>query len=220
MKKRFSSVLVVLFAIGCGDKGAAPAGPSTTSPASTGAAADNKTKMAASITEEKLAAFAVYQREMIPMMGLTMNVAMGALKIGKSRSDKEDVAAKDEQAKALKAAQEAACKKAGILMSDIPGLTFITAEYYAKRGAAITLQEDIDETRKKIADAKAAGKEPSPVDTAMEERYAEMLEEHPDIRKEYEAKYGKDLVDLLAKHEAEFIEINDLRVRAALKPAK
>jgi hypothetical protein len=216
MQLHLLSVVAVFLVLGCGKGGSAPASSSSASKP----VGDYKAQMAAALTEEKLAGFAVYQHEMIPQMGLTMSVALGALKDGKSFSDAEKAAANDERTKALKAAQEAACKKAGLQGSDIPGLTLITSEYYSRRGTAVTLQNDLDTARKKIADAKAAGKEPNSIDTTMEKTYLEMLGREPDIKKDYVAKYGQAVVDLLSKHETEFLEINKLMLDAALqKPA-
>ena len=86
-------------------------------------------------------------------------------------------------------------------------------------GIARDSERDLKEARKKIDEAKSAGKEPDPYDTAKEKTYSEIVGKAQATKERYAETYGKDVVELLSRHIDEFVEINDQKLKAFLAPA-
>jgi hypothetical protein len=78
----------------------------------------------------------------------------------------------------------------------------------------------VAELRKKIEEAKAKGKEPSVVDTAMEKAYSAQADRLEKVREEFSAQYGPQALALIRKHEPEFFAINQKMMDAALGSLK
>jgi len=214
MSSRLRSLLVPVLAsailAGCGEKPGSPAaGPAAASPAAGAPVASGgpAVETARTLTEEKLTNYAAFRKEMVPHLALAMS----------SWSAKGD--ARTDGAKRYEALQNEACKKVGLEPAAIPGLTLLTTEYYTKTAMGIEAASQVAKAQKDLDDAKAAGKEPDLVSKAILDVQTEALKKVDETRKSYEEKYGKAVVEILKKHEAEFAGIIDLEMKAVLKPA-
>jgi hypothetical protein len=169
---------------------------------------------AKALTEEKLKAFLVYEREMLPHTRLAMGMATAAFqKAGKAMADEMS---RDERLKVLQEAQKAALEKAGLTLAEIPSISLITNSYYPQRSVDQKSKADLEAASKRIAEARAKGTEPSIMDTAMESALREQLATHETERRDFEKEHGIEVVQLLEKHLAEYVELNEQRMKMLL----
>ncbi|HCF60522.1 MAG TPA: hypothetical protein DFS52_21310 [Myxococcales bacterium] len=170
------------------------------------------------LTEEKLKAFIVYEREMLPQTKLAMEMAMGAFK--KAGKDMAKEMSRDERRKVMEEAQKAALAKSGLEQGDIPKLSMITTEYYTPRVIALDSEKEQAERQKRMDEAKAAGKEPGLMDKALFDSTKEQLDRFAADRQKFMEKYGKETVELLDKYIDPFTELQRERMNAILPSKK
>ena len=109
------------------------------------------------------------------------------------------------QESARGAPHRVALEKSGLDRKDADGLSLLVAEYYNKKLIAEDHQKQLDETRTRLAAARAAKKEAA-FDERLETFFADKLEGYAAFRAEFSGKYGKKLTDALEKRSAEFID--------------
>jgi hypothetical protein len=173
------------------------------------------------LTEDKLSRFATYQKEMLAVTADSMNMAMQAFgKAGADQKKFEGAMVADKRVAHVAEVSKAALEKSGLSQSEIPALTRVTGEYYAKVFALQGAVSKLAEHRKKIEEAKAKGKAPGPLDTTMEAVYAGQVAALETVRKEFSTKYGADALALFQKHEPEFLAINEKMMAAAMGAMK
>ncbi|MGI5864047.1 MAG: hypothetical protein ACOX6T_18600 [Myxococcales bacterium] len=227
MKKLILSLTAIALVAGCQKSSDKPAEPAPAAAQKLADAAPTKAEMkkveavkeagAKELTEEKLKAFIVYEREMLPHTKLAMGMAIGAFK--KAGKDMAKEISKDERRKVMEEAAKAALAKSGLDRSDIPKLSTITAEYYTTRVLAMQSEKEQAERQKRMDEAKAAGKEPGLMDKAMFDATKEQLDSFEADRQKFVEKYGKETVELLEKYVEQFAEIHRERMNAIL-PSK
>jgi hypothetical protein len=169
------------------------------------------------LTDDKLSRFATYQKAMLPFMGDATGMGMSAFQKGGTDQKKfQGAMAADERAAKVAAAGKAALEKSGLTQEEVSKLSRLVMSYYARNYAMQDAVKKAEEVRAKIADAKSHGKEPSPVDTAMEKMYGTQLTRLESGREDFAAQYGKDALALVKKHEPEFLVINEKIMGAAM----
>jgi hypothetical protein len=194
--------LCVLTLSSCKKDGAGPAGssdPGTSQPGMAGVDS-SRANAAKALTEESLKKFIIYENEIMPHMALAMGAMSG------------DAATREKKAKEFEVIQTAAIKKAGLEQSDIPGLTLLTGEYYSQTYVAQDAEKQLVAIAKRVAEAKAQGKEPNQLDVILEETHKKTVADTVAFRKDFEAKYGKSALEILQRHETEYAAINDARM--------
>lgn len=173
------------------------------------------------LTEDKLSRFATYQKEMLSVTGDAVGVGMQAYaKAGTDQKKFQGAVAADDRGAKIESATKAALAKSGLTQDEMMKLTRVATRYYAHAYALQDAADKVGELRKKIAEAKAKGKEPSPVDTAMEKAYSGQADRLETMRKEFAARYGEQALALMQKHEPEFFAINKKMMDSAMGAMK
>jgi hypothetical protein len=194
---------------------ARPAAP-TPSPAA--AAVVNTGDAKVLLTEDKISRYATYQKEMLPIMGDAAGLGMAAYQKGGTDAKKfQGAMAADDRTAKIAAASQAALTKSGLSQDEVSKIGRIVTSYYARTYVMQDAVKKADETRANIAAAKAQGKQPSLVDTAMDKMYSEQLTRFEAARKEFATQYGEDALALVKKHEPEFFAINEKIMGATMK---
>jgi len=169
------------------------------------------------LTEDKLSRFATYQKEMLSVTSDAVGVGMQAYAKGGTDQKKfQGAMAADDRTNKVAAKSQDALAKSGLTQDEMIKLTHVVTRYY---GRAYVLQDaanKLADLRKKIDEAKAKGKEPSVVDTAMEKAYSGQAAQLEATRKEFAAQYGEPALALMQKHEPEFFAINQKMMGAAM----
>ena len=169
------------------------------------------------LTEDKLSRFATYQKEMLSVTGDAVGIGMQAYaKAGTDQKKFQGAMAADDRGAKIESATKAALAKSGLTQDEMLKLSRVATRYYAHAYALQDAADKVGELRKKIAEAKAKGKEPSPVDTAMEKAYAGQADRLEAMRKEFAARYGAQALALMQKHEPEFFAINKKMMDSAM----
>ena len=169
------------------------------------------------LTEDKLSRFATYQKEMLSVTGDAVGVGMQAYAKGGTDQKKfQGAVAADDRSAKIESATKAALAKSGLTQDEMMKLTRVATRYYAHAYALQDAADKVGELRKKIAEVKAKGKEPSPVDTAMEKAYSGQADRLEAMRKEFAAQYGAPALALMQKHEPEFFAINKKMMDSAM----
>lgn len=169
------------------------------------------------LTEAKLSAFAVYQKEIMTMAADAMGMGMSAMaKAGTDQKKLEKAVTSDERFAKVEAVTKAALAKSGLTQTEVAQLTHLTSQYYTPMYAKQETLRRLEQHRKAIAEAKEKGKEPNQVDVAMAKAFGEQEIEIERIRKDISDKYGPESLALMKKHEPEFFAINEQLMKAAL----
>ena len=228
MKKLILSLTAIALVAGCSKSSDTPAEPPPAAAKKLADAAPTQAEMkkveaateagAKELTEEKLKAFIVYEREMLPQTKLAVEMAMGAFK--KAGKDMAKEMSRDERRKVMEEAQKAALAKSGLEQSDIPKLSLVTTEYYTPRVMALDSEKEQAELQKRMDEAKAAGKEPGMMDKAMFDATQKQLDRFEADRQKFMEKYGKETVELLEKYLEPFAELHRERMNAVLPSKK
>ena len=169
------------------------------------------------LTEDKLSRFATYQKEMLSVTGDAMGVGMQAYaKAGTDQKKFQGAMAADDRSSKIEAATKAALAKSGLTQEEMMKLTRVATSYYAHAYAMQDAVSKVDELRKKIEEAKAKGKQPSPVDTAMEKAYSGQAARLEKVREDFAGRYGQPALAVIRKHEPEFFAMNKKMMDSAL----
>ena len=141
MKKLLLSLSLVALAAGCqksADKSSEPLPEQVKKLAAAAPSADQLKQVeaarqqgAAILTAEKLEAYLVYEREMLPYTKTAMAMAMNGFK--KAGKDMAQAMSKDERRQLMKEANEKALAKSGLSQSDVSKLTLLASQYYVNR---------------------------------------------------------------------------------------
>lgn len=170
---------------------------------------------AEALTTKKLEAFFIYEREMLPQTQLAMGMATGAFRQAGEKMG--EALAKDARLEAIQAAQQAALDKAGLTIGEIPPISLLTGAYYPQRALARQAKADLETVSKRVADAKAQGKEPSFMDTAMEQAHRETLASSVAACREFQNEHGAALVKLLDERLDEYVGVQEQRMKMLLE---
>jgi hypothetical protein len=173
------------------------------------------------LTEDKINRFATYQRELV---GATADAtAMGAAAQRGAGNDPKKVEqgmAGDEHAPKVNAVNRMALEKSGLTEEEASKLGLILTPYYGRLFAmkyglsrASQAQAGSDET-------KAAGKDPSATERAMEKMHSNQTARMELIRKDFAEHYGQEALTLVQKHEPDFFPIHDKTLSVALRSAR
>ena len=169
------------------------------------------------LTDDKLSRFATYQKEMLSVTGDSVSVGMQALAKGGTDQKKfQGAMAADDRSAKIAATNQAALEKSGLTQDEATKLSRVATAYYARVYIFRDAASKVEELHKKIDDARANGKQPSPVDTAMEKAYSGQAAQLENLRKEFAAQYGPQALALMQKHEPEFLAINEKMMGAAM----
>jgi hypothetical protein len=169
------------------------------------------------LTDDKLARFVTYQKEMLSVTGDTVGVGMQALAKGGTDQKKfQGAMAADDRSAKIAATNQAALDKSGLTQDEATKLSRVATGYYAHAYAVRQAAKKVDDLRKKIDEAKLSGKQPSVVDMAMEKAYSAQAGQLEMLHKEFAAQYGPDALALMQKHEPEFFAINEKMMGAAM----
>jgi hypothetical protein len=178
----------------------------------------NASDAKALLTEDKLSRFATYQKEMLSVMGDASGMGMAAFQKGGTDPKKfQGAMAADERTAKVAAAGQAALEKSGLTREEAAKLGRIVMPYYMRNYAMQDGVKKAEEVRARIAEAKAHGREPSPVDTAMDKMYGEQLIRIEAARNDLAAQYGEDALVLIKKHGPEFLVISEKIMGAGMK---
>jgi hypothetical protein len=171
--------------------GAAPGSPPLGDPSVDSRAVDE----AQTLTDAKVVAYIAYLKAM-------PKGAKPVTGVGMTRFARQNPAQ-------LESANDLALAASGLSQEEVAGLTQLTSAY--NRAGALTimmLNEQLEATRKKIADAKAQGKAPSALDTGMEKAFSANLAKEQAQRvermKDFVGIYGQAAVDILDRHQTEY----------------
>jgi hypothetical protein len=171
----------------------------------------------ASLTDEKLAKFAVYDREMLPTLALGKEISdkLRAANVKDPEGMRKAVQG-DDRFRKIQAARVEAQRKSGLTTGEIGGLTLVVSDYYGKRYALQRAEKKLLEVRGRLSEAKAGGKLPNPIDVSME---LTLVGERDRRKAELDrtvAGYPPEARKVLDKHEAEFIAIMEARLDVSL----
>jgi hypothetical protein len=181
------------------------------------AAAPSADEMKALLTDDKLARFATYQREMLPGVGDAVGAGFAAYqKAGADVKKLQGEMAGDGRTAKVAATAEAALAKSGLGQDEVNKLSRVVTAYYARTYAMQDAVKKAAEVRAKLEAAKATGKTPSPVDIALDKVYSDQLGRLEAARQEFGEHYGEDALAAVKKHEPEFHAINEKMMGAAL----
>jgi hypothetical protein len=189
--------------------------PVSTLPASpqgfAGLAADEMKDL---LTEDKLSRFAVYQTEMLSSTADTTGLSPAFYQ--KAGTDtKMFQGANDEIPAKIAAARQAALAKSGLNYDEVSKLIRVVIPYYARIYAPRDAQTMCAEARKRIEEARSAGKESRPVDGATDKACLEQANRLETQRKEFATRYGEDALTIVKKHERDFLAINQKMMAVA-----
>jgi hypothetical protein len=174
-------------------------------------------ELTALLTEDKLAHFAAYQKEMLAATADATGLGLAAYQKSGTDSKKfQNAVAADDRAAKVAAVSQAALEKCGLTQDEVSKLNHAVTPYYARLYAMQDALKKAGEVHARIEEAKAKGKEPSPVDTAMDKVYGEQSNRIETMRKDFAAKYGEDGLAVVKKHEPEFMVINEKMMAAAM----
>ena len=169
------------------------------------------------LTEDKLSRFVTYQKEMLSVTGDAVGVGMQAYAKGGTDQKKfQGAMAADDRSGKIVSATKAALEKSGLSQDEMMKLSHVATRYYAQAYAMQDAASKVDELRKKIDEAKAKGKQPSVVDTAMEKAYSAQADRLETLRNEFATQYGPQALALIRKHEPEFFAINKKMMDSAI----
>jgi hypothetical protein len=169
------------------------------------------------LTEDKLSRFVTYQKEMLSVTGDAVGVGMQAYAKGGTDQKKfQGAMAADDRSAKIASATKAALEKSGLTQDEMMKLSRVATRYYAQVYAMQDAVGKVEELRKKIDEAKAKGKPPSPVDTAMEKAYSAQADRLEKIREAFAGLYGPQALALIRKHEPEFFAINKRMMDSAM----
>jgi hypothetical protein len=170
--------------------------------------------MKALLTEDKLSRFATYQKEVLTATSEAVSTATHQ-QSGTEPEKLPGAMANNDPAAKVAAASKAALDRSGFTQEEVYKLNQVVTSYYARGYAARDAGKKAEEVRARIADAKAKGKPPNPVDTALEKVYSDQLARFEDVRKEFAATYGADAMAVVKEHEPDFFAINEKIIGAA-----
>jgi hypothetical protein len=160
------------------------------------------------LTEEKVKGYVVYTREISSVASEAMGMAGAAF--ARSKGDKaalERHMARDERAKRLAAASQAALTKSGLTQAEVGVLSQVLAQHYAKRMVAVAAVEGLAKSK-----AQAKGK-PGILDGI----YQKQIDEGQAARAEFEKQHGKAALAVVDKYEKDFLEAQEAMLKAAFK---
>ena len=224
MKKLLLSLSLVALAAGCqksADKSSEPVPEQVKKLVAAAPSADQLKQVdaarqqgAAILTAEKLEAYLVYERAMLPYTKTAMGMAMSGFK--KAGKDMAQAMSKDERRQIMKEANEKALAKSGLSQSDLGRLTGLASEYYVNRVMALDSEKKIAELQQRIDAATAKGQKPGAMDTITLGVTKEQLEKFEASRETFIEKRGKETAALLEKYVDQYAEIHHERMKAVL----
>jgi len=174
-------------------------------------------ELTALLTEDKVAHFATYQKEMLAATADATGLGLAAYQKGGTDSKKfQNAVAADDRAAKVAAVSKAALEKSGLTQDEVSKLSRAATPYYARLYDMQDALKKAGEVHARIEVAKAKGKEPSPVDTAMDKVYGEQSNRIETMRKDFAAKYGENALAVMKKHEPEFMAINEKMMANAM----
>jgi hypothetical protein len=166
------------------------------------------------LTEDKLKRFLTYQKELVapPPAEATPGTA-AAQKTGTySKKPAEAAVPRDDRA----ARVAAGLKKSGLSQDEAAKLSRLLVPYYARVATMQDAMKRSEAARLRLEEAKKAGKEPNPVDKAMEKALGDQSRRIEAVRTEFASRYGAERFALLQKHEADFLPIQLKMMNAAM----
>jgi len=172
--------------------------------------------MKALLTEDKLSRFATYQKEVLTATSEAVGKGMTAHQQSGTDPEKLPGAMTDnDPAAKVAAASKTALDRGGLTQEEVFKLNQVVTSYYARGYAARDAGKKAEEVRARIAEAKAKGKPPNPVDAALDKVYSDQLARFEDVRTEFAATYGDDAMAVVKEHEPDFFAINEKIIGAA-----
>jgi hypothetical protein len=158
------------------------------------------------LTEDKVTRFLTYQKEKLSLG----SEAMGPGKTEKDGPDHNRLEkTKEDRYAKLAAAAKAALAKSGLTEDEMRKLTQVLSPYYATAYAMRSLPEKPDT-------ANAEPPKPGSMEAAMLKGREMRKARLESARKELADRYGADVLELVQKHEPEFMEINKKMMGAAV----
>ncbi len=204
MKRIAVTVLAMLSACSKSSSPSAGSGTGAAPPAATAPARAEVDPAKLLADEKKVAAMALYQKEMLPELTKGMRRVVGAVAQGARDGEKiADSMKKDGQLDTYNEANKAALAKSGLTQEEANALTTALGEYTMSLAMA---QDAMDQQAKDPK--KAAG-----LADALNKAYLEELEKN---KKKLVEKYGQAALDNVQKHEAGFAEIGKAQLKAVL----
>jgi hypothetical protein len=181
---------------------AAPTAAAVPGAAAAPVAADVK----ALLTEDKVARFATYQKEISAVTAEAVGMGMKAYqKAGADQKKMEKAIAADDRTAKIAAASKAALDKSGLTQDEVTRLSQVLTPYYARAYAM-----------EQMFKPKGTAKKPAGANDIMAKIHEGQMAQLETARKEFSDKYGADALAVVRKHEEEFMAINEKIMGAAM----
>jgi hypothetical protein len=163
------------------------------------------------LTEEKISRFATYQRMMSSVSKDAMGMGMKAIEKGGTDQKKvEKAATSDQRFGKVADANKAALEKSKLSQNDVSKLNQVLSPYYGRIYAMTRMFGKAPDA--KPAEAPAPGSMEAARLKAQEGRELRV----ETLRKEFGGQYGADALELVRKHEPEFMEITGKMMSGAM----
>ena len=194
---------------------AAPAVPAANVPRPT-VAGDGSGQ--AVLTEDKISRFLTYQKEISAVTAEAVAVGVGAYQKGGADQKKfEKAMGQDDRTAKIAAASKAALEKSGLAQDDVTKLTRVLTPYYARVYALQMLLGGMGAGKAKAEGKKAGdGKSPTGLEAALDKMHDGQSAQLEKARKDFAEQYGQAALELVKKHEPEFLVINEKMMNAAM----
>jgi hypothetical protein len=167
------------------------------------------------LTEDKLARFVTYQKQLASVSSEAMGMGMSAYqKAGTDQKKLEKAVVADDRFAKIAAASKAALEKSGLTQDEVSKLTTVLTPYYARIYAMSNLFGKPADA--KVAEAKGEQPKPGSMEAARLKAQEGRMERLETTRKEFADQYGADALERVKKHEPEFMAINEKMMGAAM----
>jgi hypothetical protein len=162
------------------------------------------------LTEEKITSFLTYQKEIAAVTSEAMGMGMSAVaKVGTDQKKLEKEVTKDDRYAKIAAASKTALAKSGLTQDEMVKLTQVLSPYYARVYATAHFLRNNPPT------AGAEPPKPGSMEAARLKSQEQRMAGLETSRKEFGERYGAAALELVKKHEPEFVEINKKMMAAA-----
>jgi hypothetical protein len=110
------------------------------------------------------------------------------------------------------AAEQAAMEKNGFSRDQVSKLGRVVSTYYTRAYYLVAAIKRAKEMSARVEAAKAQGREPTPLESAMVKGLADQTERLAHLRQEYATRYGEETLALFARHEADYFALAEQRL--------
>jgi hypothetical protein len=168
---------------------------------------------AKALTDEKLAALALYQKTMHDQMV----AARAKWEASGAKPNMADPKQRSEAERQFKDAQAQALTKSGLSPDEVQPLLSVLGEYYGQRCMQFMAERELPVIRGRMEAANKAGQAMSPADAGLAQSLAGQIKALQAAIDRFKARYGGEVLELLRRHEPTFLPLQE-RMMKTMRP--